>query len=224
MGSGELDVSRACQLCPQPGLQLLAGFLGAVFHLDESVARRSSPHIRQHDTGSRVRGASVKGHVPTLAERFELEIGKLIHSIRNARTIVGRIPRLQLAAAGRPRYSFTMTAHILVVDDDRDMLALMAHALRGAGHRVRTAEDGADALRRIARDHFDLVVCDVLMPGLSGRSLGRQLAEQPDHPPLLYVSAAEMVPGMLPGAFLRKPFPPEALVAVVTTLLEQQRR
>ena len=117
-----------------------------------------------------------------------------------------------------------MPAHILVVDDDRDMLALMANALRGAGHRVRTAEDGAEALRRIGLDAFDLVVCDVLMPGLSGRSFGRQLADQPDHPPLLFVSAADMAPGILPGAFLRKPFPPEALVAVVTTLLGQQRR
>lgn len=117
-----------------------------------------------------------------------------------------------------------MPAHILVVDDDRDMRTLMAHALREAGHRVRTADDGADAMRRIGQDSFDLIVCDVLMPGLTGRTLGRQLAEQPDHPPLLFVSAADMVPGMLPGAFLRKPFPPEALVAVVTALLDQQRR
>ena len=110
-----------------------------------------------------------------------------------------------------------------MVDDDRDMLALMAQALRSAGHRVRTAEDAIEARKRLVRDDFDLVVCDILMPGLSGRSFGHQLAHEGGHPPLLFVSAADVVPGTLPGTFLRKPFQGEALVAVVSELLKRPR-
>ena len=99
------------------------------------------------------------------------------------------------------------------------MLVLIAHALRTAGYRVRTATDGAEALDRLGRDDFALIVCDVLMPGLTGRSFGQQLATQPKHPPILFVSAADVVPGSLPGAFLKKPFSPAALVAVVRELL-----
>ena len=111
-------------------------------------------------------------------------------------------------------------AHILVVDDDRDMLALMAQALRSAGHQVRTAADAIEARRRLGLDAFDLVICDILMPGVSGRTFGQQLAEQPEHPPLLFVSAADVAAGTLPGAFLKKPFRGEALVAVVRELLK----
>ena len=114
-------------------------------------------------------------------------------------------------------------ANILVVDDDLDMLALMAHALRAGGYRVRTSSDAIEARKRLAQDRFELVVCDILMPGLSGRTFGQQIAEEADPPLLVFVSAADALPGSLPGAFLKKPFRPEALLAVVREMLKRRR-
>ena len=114
-------------------------------------------------------------------------------------------------------------AAILVVDDDRDMLALMAHALGTAGHETRLAMDAIEARKCMDREAFDLVICDILLPGLSGRSFGQQLAAEPNHPKLLFISAGDAIPGSLPGAFLKKPFKTDALVAVVAELLKRPR-
>lgn len=112
---------------------------------------------------------------------------------------------------------------ILVVDDDRHMRGIVALALRQAGHSVRTAEDGLDAIGKLAGESFDLIVCDVMMPGMDGRTLGQQLAEKPERPPLLFISAKEDLPATLPGAFLEKPFRLEVLVNLVSELLKRRR-
>ena len=112
---------------------------------------------------------------------------------------------------------------ILIVDDDRDMLALMAVGLGNAGHESRLALDAVEARKCLTREAFDLVICDILLPGESGRSFGQQLAEKAGHPPILFISASDVVPGALPGAFLRKPFQMEALVAVVREILKRPR-
>jgi response regulator NasT len=78
--------------------------------------------------------------------------------------------------------------HILVVDDDRLVLAALAEGLRGAGYRVTGAGSGEDALASVARDAPDLALLDVRMPGMSGIELGRQLREQ-FGVPFLYLSA-----------------------------------
>jgi CheY-like chemotaxis protein len=114
-------------------------------------------------------------------------------------------------------------ALILVVDDDRHMRSLMALALRQAGYAVRTAADGIEALGQLGGHTIDLIVCDIRMPGLDGRSLGQQLLERPDHPHMIFVSAAEDKPATLPGAFLQKPFRFEALVTLVGEVLKRRR-
>src|SRR5690349_18194873 len=81
-----------------------------------------------------------------------------------------------------------MQRHILVVDDDRLVLAALAEGLRGAGYRVTGAASGEDALTSAARDAPDLALLDVRMPGMGGIELGRRMREQ-FSVPFLYLSA-----------------------------------
>src|SRR5688572_23362915 len=72
-----------------------------------------------------------------------------------------------------------LSARILVVDDQRANSELLAEALRGRGYDVLTANDGPAALDEIARARPDLVISDILMPGMDGYELCRQLRAAP---------------------------------------------
>lgn len=77
--------------------------------------------------------------------------------------------------------------HILVVDDDRLVLAALAEGLRAAGYRVTGAATGEDALACAARDVPDIALLDMRMPGMSGVELGGRLRAV--GMPFLYLSA-----------------------------------
>lgn len=66
-------------------------------------------------------------------------------------------------------------ASILVVDDEREILSALQRSLVAHGYRVQTATNGADALATIARYHPDLLLLDLLMPGMSGLEVCRQI-------------------------------------------------
>ena len=76
--------------------------------------------------------------------------------------------------------------HILVVDDDRLVLAALSRGLRDAGYRVSAAADGESALKIVDEDAPDLALLDMRMPGMSGIELARQLRERV---PFLFLSA-----------------------------------
>lgn len=78
--------------------------------------------------------------------------------------------------------------HILVVDDDRLVLASLARGLRQAGYRVSEAANGEDAFAMARKEPPDLALLDVRMPGISGLELGRTLREKAGVP-FLYLSA-----------------------------------
>lgn len=78
--------------------------------------------------------------------------------------------------------------HILVVDDDRLVLAALAEGLRSAGYRVTGVASGPDALASAERDAPDLALLDVRMPEMSGIELGRRLREQ-FSVPFMFLSA-----------------------------------
>lgn len=89
-------------------------------------------------------------------------------------------------AAG-PRKEQEAPRHVLVVDDDRLVLAALAEGLRGVGYRVTGAASAEDALAAAAREAPDLALLDVRMPGMSGIELGARLREA--GVPFLYLSA-----------------------------------
>src|SRR4051794_515685 len=95
---------------------------------------------------------------------------------------------------------------ILVVDDQRTVAEMTAGVLRNLGHEVQIALDGESALRELGGDRFDLVVCDIMMPGMDGYEVCRRLRADPATtllPVVLVTSAdpqAERIKGIEAGA------------------------
>jgi two-component system cell cycle sensor histidine kinase/response regulator CckA len=119
------------------------------------------------------------------------------------------------------------TQRVLVVDDEQGLRDLVCRTLRAEGFSTLEAGHGAEALALIesASTPVDLVVTDVVMPGMDGRELGRRLAQRWPDLPILYISAYDVNDIFRRGSprdsapFLQKPFPLDGLVTVVRGLL-----
>ncbi len=72
--------------------------------------------------------------------------------------------------------------HVLLVDDDAELLVFLADRLRRDGFRVTTARTGSEALRRIEQEWPDMVVLDLMMPGMDGEELAEQISRRADVP------------------------------------------
>ncbi|MGJ7507207.1 adenylate/guanylate cyclase domain-containing protein [Variovorax sp. GT1P44] len=120
-----------------------------------------------------------------------------------------------------------MSAHILVVDDVAQNLRLLSDLLSARGYRTSTAATGEDALASIAADPPDLVLLDVMMPGMNGYDVCRAIRADPACAvlPVVLVTALdpeqERVKGLNAGAddFLSKPINQAELMARVRSLL-----
>ena len=117
---------------------------------------------------------------------------------------------------------------VLVVDDEQSVRDLLCRALRDDGYRTLEAGHGAEALTLVeAGDPIDLVITDVVMPGMDGRELGRRLAQSRPTLPVLYISAYDVNDIFRRGSpsssapFLQKPFPHDILLTHVEQLLKQ---
>ena len=118
---------------------------------------------------------------------------------------------------------------VLVVDDDQAVREALRRALSMQGYAVELARDGAEALTRLATDGsaIELVVLDVLMPGVDGLEVTRQLRAEGNAIPILMLTArdqvSDRVAGLEAGAddYLVKPFALEELVARVRALLRR---
>jgi len=117
-------------------------------------------------------------------------------------------------------------SRILVVEDDGRLAATLERVLEAEGHEVELAQDGLEALRR-AREHPpDLVVLDVMLPGLDGIAVCRRLRATARFPILLLTALGgteERVKGLDSGAddYLVKPFAYQELLARVRALLRR---
>ena len=102
-------------------------------------------------------------------------------------------------------------AKILIVDDSSVMRSLLAEFLTDAGHEVETSDNGQDGLQKALTGQFDVCICDVHMPKLSGYELLRQvLSKRPDLEVVFTDSMPDQVTEMILEAgnyyCLRKPF------------------
>lgn len=121
-----------------------------------------------------------------------------------------------------------MNATILVVDDEYRMRKLVGDFLRKAGCDVVEAEDGQAALAQLTAA-IDLVILDVMMPGLDGWEICRQIRLQGETPVILLTARSEEtdeLQGFAVGAdeYIAKPFSPQVLVARVRALLKRAQR
>ena len=119
-------------------------------------------------------------------------------------------------------------AHILVVDDDARLRALLQRYLSGEGFRVTTAADAAEARGKLRAINPDLMVLDVMMPGETGLALTESLRQEqgPDVPVLLLTARGapeDRIAGFEAGAddYLGKPFEPRELVLRIRALLRR---
>ena len=116
--------------------------------------------------------------------------------------------------------------HILVVDDDDRIRDLLARFLRERDLRVSAAPDGERALKVLDQMRFDLVIVDVMMPGVDGFEVTRRLRESGETPVLLLTARGEpedRIKGLSLGAddYLAKPFEPEELALRVQAVLRR---
>jgi len=116
---------------------------------------------------------------------------------------------------------------ILLVDDDKDLREFLYQHLLHCGHSVLQAGSGAEAIERFRhhRNDIDLLVADIVMPGLTGDQLAVQLGEKKPGLPVLFISGNApnqviSVVRLIEGEnFLRKPFSLEALEDAITRIL-----
>lgn len=115
---------------------------------------------------------------------------------------------------------------ILAVDDTQDNLILVQAILESEGYEIDLASDGIKALRKIEQSPPDLILLDVMMPGIDGYEVTRRIRNNPaiSYIPILLITAfhqSSVVEGLDAGAddFIRKPFDTDELLARVRSLL-----
>ena len=118
-------------------------------------------------------------------------------------------------------------ARLLVVDDEPSIVELLSVSLRFAGFEVATATTGADALNKVRELSPDLLVLDVMMPGLDGFAVAQQLRSSGNQVPVLFLTAKDAtedrVQGLTIGGddYVTKPFSLEEVVARIRAVLRR---
>lgn len=121
--------------------------------------------------------------------------------------------------------------NILVVDDEADLLELVLYNLRKDGFQADSATDGEKALGIIRKGHYDLLILDLMLPGIQGMELCRILRNDPQTSelPIIMLTAKgeeiDRILGLEMGAddYIAKPFSPRELVARVKAVLRRSK-
>jgi two-component system phosphate regulon response regulator PhoB len=130
---------------------------------------------------------------------------------------------MTIASTGRP------PVKVLVVEDERDIAALVSYHLTKEGYRVRTAETGQEGLDSMAAERPDLVILDLMLPGKSGYEVLAEMRRRSEleQLPVVVLTArrdeADRVKGLELGAddYVTKPFSPRELVLRVSAVLRR---
>jgi two-component system phosphate regulon response regulator PhoB len=118
---------------------------------------------------------------------------------------------------------------ILVVDDEADILELVRYNLAREGYHIETALTGEETLNKMASTTIDLIILDLMLPGIDGLEVTRQLKKNPETQPIPIVMLTakgeepDVVAGLELGAddYIVKPFSPRILVARIKAVLRR---
>lgn len=120
-----------------------------------------------------------------------------------------------------------MSARILLVEDEPGVVLVVSDLLRAEGHVVESAQDGVSGLRLATEESFDLLILDVMLPGVGGFEICHTARERGFDGGILMLTARghvrDRVEGLRTGAddYLAKPFDPDELIARVNALLRR---
>jgi len=119
------------------------------------------------------------------------------------------------------------TRHVLIVDDDTRLRALLRRYLGGNGYRVSEAADAAQAEQQLAAIEYDLMILDVMLPGENGTEFARRMRQQGSAMPILMLTAlgdpGDRIAGLESGVddYLAKPFEPKELLLRIQAILRR---
>ena len=121
-----------------------------------------------------------------------------------------------------------MKTRVLLIEDDERIRAAMRLALQHEGHKVEEAASGEEALSAFAQEPSDIVLIDLMLPGIDGFEVCRELRRASDVPIIMVTARADshdVVAGLEAGAddYLTKPFVPKELSARIRALLRRVR-
>jgi DNA-binding response OmpR family regulator len=120
--------------------------------------------------------------------------------------------------------------HILVAEDDTNILTGLKDTLESEGYRVTPAVDGQEALTLFESNTYDLVILDIMMPGQSGYDVCREIRSQNEDIPVIMLTAkgeeVDKVVGLQLGAddYITKPFGVHELLARISAVLRRVKR
>jgi len=121
-----------------------------------------------------------------------------------------------------------MASRVLIVEDERHLAEALAHNLKFEGYETTVVGDGEAGLERLAAEDFDLVVLDVMLPGISGFDVCQRLREAGNRVPVLFLTArsadADRLTGLRHGGddYMTKPFLLEEVVLRIRGILRRQ--
>jgi len=121
-----------------------------------------------------------------------------------------------------------LKTRILVVDDDQRLRDLLVKYLSGEGYEVKAVPDARAMDKQLARERYDLVVLDLMLPGEDGLAICRRLRGQQTAPAIIMLTAkgddVDRIVGLEMGAddYLPKPFNPRELLARINAVLRRQ--
>jgi len=136
---------------------------------------------------------------------------------------------LRIGGEARPVTPVAPEARLLVVDDEPNIVDLLATSLRFAGFEVATARNGSEALRVAPEFRPDLLVLDVMMPGLDGFTVVRRLRQEGMTAPVVFLTAKDSTEDKITGLtlggddYVTKPFSLEEVVARIRAVLRRFR-
>ena len=139
---------------------------------------------------------------------------------------------MQRSDAQERGYTASSMPRILVAEDDPDIAGLVRHYLEKAGYAVEVTDTGSDVARRVRQTPTDLLVLDVMLPGIDGLAVCRALRGDPATAavPIIMLTAkaeeSDRIAGLELGAddYITKPFSPREVVARVRALLRRAER